>query len=125
MGDAVQRRTREIGLRVALGAGRSQVAKLVFSEVVHLTAAGLAVGVAGALLIARAVQVLVHGATWPDAAKLVATPALLAFLIGVTAVVPLRRAPASARRSRCEPSNPERQLPSPTALTHMFHMMKA
>jgi ABC-type antimicrobial peptide transport system permease subunit len=77
---------------VALGAGRPQVAKLVFAEVVHLTAIGVAVGVAGAMIIARAVQSFVYGLPGPDIVTLAATPAMLAAVIAVAAVLPVRRA---------------------------------
>jgi predicted permease len=92
MGDAVRRRTREIGLRVALGAGRAQVARLVFSEVVVLTVAGFGAGAGAVLMLTRAAQAVVFGTGAPDATALAAAPALLAIVVLLAAIVPLRRA---------------------------------
>jgi len=59
--DAVRRRTAEIGLRVALGAGRRNVIGLVVGEGFSLTAAGALTGTAAAFALARIVGSFVHG----------------------------------------------------------------
>jgi predicted permease len=61
MAFAVAERTREIGLRVALGAGRSQVLKLILKEGVVLALIGSGVGLVGALFIGRAIRSTLYG----------------------------------------------------------------
>jgi predicted permease len=92
MSDAVMRRTREIGLRVALGAGRSQVVKLVFAEAVYLTTGGVVLGLAASLGLEQVAAGFVHGLPALDLTTLAATPAVLACVVVVAAVLPLRRA---------------------------------
>jgi predicted permease len=92
MSDAVLRRTREIGLRMALGAGRTQVAWLVFAEALYLTAAGVFVGIAASLALEQVAGTIVHGLPGIDHVTLTATPAILAVVVVLAAVVPLRRA---------------------------------
>jgi predicted permease len=61
MSFAVAERTREIGLRVALGAGRSQVLKLILKEGIVLAVIGLGIGLIGALFIGRAIHSTLYG----------------------------------------------------------------
>ena len=92
MSDAVQRRTREIGLRVALGAARRQVARLVFSEVAWLAIAGFAAGTALALAAERLLRTAIAAPTSLDIVRLSAAPLMLALVIAVASLVPLLRA---------------------------------
>ena len=92
MSDAVLRRTREIGLRVAIGAGRPQIAWLVFAEALYLTAGGVVAGTLGSLLFKRLAATLVHGLPAVDPLTIAATVAVLASIVLFAAVVPLRRA---------------------------------
>jgi predicted permease len=92
MSDAVLKRTREIGLRVALGAGRRQIVTLVTTEAICVTAAGVFVGVAGALAIERIAITLVHGLPALDVVTIVRAPAVLALVVAAAAALPLRRA---------------------------------
>jgi len=57
----VAQRTHEIGLRIALGAGRLDVLRMVLGEGVRLSAMGLALGLAGAWLVGRGMQNMLYG----------------------------------------------------------------
>ena len=92
MNDAVRRRTREIGVRAALGAGPFQIVRLIVLEAAYPAAAGLAIGAVGALAAARLGQSLLHGAPPVDATALAATAGALAAVIVLAAIVPLQRA---------------------------------
>lgn len=61
---AVSRRTREIGLRIALGASRGSVFRMIYRQSVVILAAGLGAGLVVALLIARAVSSFVIVSVW-------------------------------------------------------------
>jgi putative ABC transport system permease protein len=83
----VARRTHEIGVRMALGADRGAILGLVLGQGLRLAAAGVATGVAGALVMTRALAALLHGVSPTDAVSLLASPlALLAVALGATAV---------------------------------------
>jgi predicted permease len=92
MMDAVQRRTREIGLRVALGARRAQVALLVLMEATYLAAAGLLIGAAAAVAISRLARSRLPGVPSVDVVMLTVTSSALAVVVMLAAIVPLRRA---------------------------------
>jgi putative ABC transport system permease protein len=89
---SVTRRTRELGIRVALGARRQDVAKLVVRQAALLTAAGLAIGLAAALGFDRLFHSLFYGLSPTDLATLVGTPLLLMLVALAAAWVPARRA---------------------------------
>jgi putative ABC transport system permease protein len=100
---SVSQRTREIGIRIALGATSQSVTGLVISDGLRLAAIGLAVGVATALAASRALSTLLYAVSADDPATFVA----IAILVGVVALaasyVPARRAtrvdPVNALRS--------------------------
>jgi predicted permease len=92
MSDSVQRRTREIGLRVALGAHRLQVARLVFREATYLAVGGLVIGAAAALALARLARHAVHDIASLDPLSLASVAAALGVVTGIAAAVPLGRA---------------------------------
>ncbi len=94
MAFVVMRRTREIGLRMALGAARSEVLWLVLREVLTLVGAGLAAGVPAALLLSRYVASQLFGVTPTDVWTCAAATAVLGFVGAVSAFVPARRAGA-------------------------------
>jgi predicted permease len=92
MSDAVVRRTREIGLRVALGAGRPQVVKLVFTEASYLTVTGIILGLAAAIALEHIAASFVHGVPQLNLARLATAPAILAIVVALAAIPPLRKA---------------------------------
>lgn len=88
----VQSRTREIGVRAALGASSSQITGMVMGQSTRLLVLGLVVGLAGALLVGRALSGLLFGVrSWDPLSMLVAT-ALLGSVGTLAAWLPARRA---------------------------------
>jgi ABC-type antimicrobial peptide transport system permease subunit len=73
----VQQRRRELGVRMAMGATRSQVARLVLSNGIRLCAAGMLLGVADAPVALRLLSSLLFGVTSTDVVSLVAAPIVL------------------------------------------------
>jgi ABC-type antimicrobial peptide transport system permease subunit len=89
---AVAQRTREIGVRVVLGAQRRDVYQLVMRRGGLLLGIGLALGIAGALVLGRLVSGLLYGITPGDPVTLVAVTLLLATVAVVATYLPARRA---------------------------------
>jgi predicted permease len=89
---AVARRTSEVGLRMALGAPRSNVMWLVMRDVMVLVAIGLAVGVPAALAIERLITNLLYGLPAVDPISLAAAMLTLTAVAGLAAYLPARRA---------------------------------
>ena len=92
MREAADRRTREIGLRVALGAGRAQIRWLVLGHGLRLTAGGVVIGLAAAVLAGRVARSLVFGVPSLDVPTAVVVAAGLTVAVGFAGVMPLRRA---------------------------------
>jgi putative ABC transport system permease protein len=92
MSYAVARRTQEIGVRLALGAAERQIVGLVLGDTLRLAAAGLVLGLAGALVVGRALQRLLYGVGATDFATFAATAVLLVVVAIVASWVPARRA---------------------------------
>jgi macrolide transport system ATP-binding/permease protein len=88
----VSQQTREIGIRMALGASRAGVLALVLRQAMTIIAAGLAVGLVGAALAARAVQSLLGDMPWRDPIAFAGTVLLLALVSVVAILVPAARA---------------------------------
>ena len=99
----VARRTREIGVRMALGARAGDVLTMVLREGGTLTAAGVTLGIAGALAASRVLAGFLFGVTPTDLAVFVTVPALLGIVALGACVIPARRAarvdPVTALRS--------------------------
>jgi putative ABC transport system permease protein len=88
----VEQRTREIGVRVALGATRQHILKMVLGTGLGLASAGIAVGLIGAALIARTVATMLFGIATFDPVSFVAIPAVLLAVAVLACYVPARRA---------------------------------
>jgi predicted permease len=89
---AVARQTREIGIRMALGARRGQVLGAVLKQGLLLTAIGSAIGVGLALALSRIAASLLYGVSPTDTVTFIAVPALLLFIALLACLVPARRA---------------------------------
>ena len=92
MSYSVSQRTREIGVRIALGAQARDVLRMVLSQALLLTLIGLALGLAGAFALTRFLATLLFGVTTHDAT----TFTVVALVLGVVALaacfIPARRA---------------------------------
>jgi len=94
MSYAVARRTREIGIRMALGAERNAVMWIVLKEVAALAGAGVAIGLAGAFFLARQVESQLFGLSPQDPVTLLAAVTVLIVVALAAGFVPARRATA-------------------------------
>jgi putative ABC transport system permease protein len=92
MAYSVAQRSREIGIRMALGAQAADVRSLVVSQAVRLGAAGLAMGLAGALAVTRVLDSLLFGVTASDPLTFAAVSAALITVLLLAAYLPARRA---------------------------------
>lgn len=92
MSSLVGRRTREMGIRLALGAHPKQVAGLVLKNILVLTVIGIGLGLVLALALSRALSGLLYGVAPTDAATFVGVPLVLAAVALIAALVPIRRA---------------------------------
>jgi hypothetical protein len=89
---SVAMRTREIGIRTALGAARIDVLKLVVQHGMRLALAGGAIGLAGGLILVRLMSSLVYGVRLDDPPTFVAALAVLMGVALFAAYIPARRA---------------------------------
>jgi len=92
MAYTVTRRTREIGIRLALGAGRASLLKLVLREVALLTVAGVVIAIPVALAITRLVSSELYGIVPNDPLSIAAASALLASVALIAGYIPAERA---------------------------------
>jgi len=88
----VAQRTREIGIRMALGAGRGQVLGMVIRYGLKLSAVGLAIGAAGAFALRRVLAGMVFDVSLADPAIYLAVALLMLAVALVACYVPARRA---------------------------------
>jgi putative ABC transport system permease protein len=100
---SVTQRTREMGIRIALGATQHRVMKLVVSQGATLAIVGVGLGTAGALSLTRVIQGLLFNTSALDLPTFVGVGALLAGIAIVAAYMPARRAakvdPVTAMRA--------------------------
>jgi putative ABC transport system permease protein len=89
---AVQQRTREFGIRLAIGADGARVRALVLRQATGLILAGAVLGLAGALVTGRVVETLLFGVTPFDVASYAVATAALALAVLAAAWWPARRA---------------------------------
>ena len=89
---SVSRRTHEIGLRVALGANRPQILRLVVARGLATSLIGAAVGLAAALQLTRALSGMLYGVTATDPLVFAGVPLLLVAVSAVASYVPARKA---------------------------------
>ena len=100
---AVAQRTREIGIRIALGAAAEQVMRLVLREGIRPAILGVLVGLALSWASVRLLSSMLFGVSWGDPATQLGAAAVLVAVTLVATVIPARRAskvpPATALRS--------------------------
>ena len=88
---AVSQRTREIGIRMALGASRRNVMRLVLGEAMWVILTGLAIGLAGSLALTRFLSSLLFGVTATDPLTFAGVAVLLALVALAACYIPARR----------------------------------
>ena len=89
---STEQRAREIGLRMALGAQRSDVLRLIVGQGLKLVVIGVAIGLAAALALSRAMKSLLFGVTATDPLTFAGVALLLTIVALVACFIPARRA---------------------------------
>jgi putative ABC transport system permease protein len=92
MSHSVAERTREIGVRMALGAQTGNVMKMVLKRGMTLAGAGVTIGLAASFALTRAMSGLLFGVEATDPATLIATTLLLLAVATISCLIPARRA---------------------------------
>jgi ABC-type antimicrobial peptide transport system permease subunit len=98
IGYSVAQRSREIGIRMALGAQRGEVLRMVLAQALRLTLAGVAAGAAGAWFAARLIAGLLFGIEPSDPITFATVSLMLMAVAAAAALVP------SLRATRIDPS---------------------
>jgi predicted permease len=89
---AVAQRTQEIGVRMALGAQRPDILRMVIGRAMALTLGGVGVGLAGAIALARLLGSLLYGVSASDPLTLIVVAAMLSFVGLLACYIPAYRA---------------------------------
>jgi predicted permease len=89
---SVSQRTRELGIRIALGATHERVVRLILSQGVALTTAGVAIGLLGAYWLTELIAALLFGVTKADPVTFVGVAAMLLGVAWLASYLPARRA---------------------------------
>ncbi|HSP05765.1 MAG TPA: FtsX-like permease family protein, partial [Acidobacteriota bacterium] len=89
---SVNRRVHDIGVRMALGARRSDILRLVLRQVLQITAAGLLIGCVSALFLGRLMKALLYGIAPADPLTFAGVSLLLAAVAFLASFIPARRA---------------------------------
>lgn len=92
MAYSVSQRTRELGIRMALGATSADVLSLVIKQGMRLALIGLGVGLAGSLAVTRLMSSVLYGVSATDAVTFALVSALLAVVVLAACYIPARRA---------------------------------
>lgn len=103
---SVGARRHEIGIRMALGARRFQIVRLVLREALLLTLAGVAVGLGAAALLSRSLGSLLYGITPTDRTVFYGAPLVVAAVALAASYLPVRRALRLETREALEPGSP-------------------
>ncbi len=90
----VSERAQEIGIRMALGAERRSIARMILSRAVVLASGGIAIGVSAAALLSRTLDTLVYGVSTHDPLTFASVPAILVAVALAAALAPALRAAA-------------------------------
>jgi ABC-type antimicrobial peptide transport system permease subunit len=88
----VTQRTREVGIRRALGAQQSDILRIVLGDALRLVLAGVAIGIAGALVLTRVIRNLLFSISATDPATFVAIALLFVIAALMASYIPARRA---------------------------------
>ena len=88
----VSQRTREIGIRIALGGRAASILRLVIGQAVRIAGIGMAMGISGAILLARTMQSLLFGVSATDPMTLAAVASALMLAVLLASYIPARRA---------------------------------
>jgi putative ABC transport system permease protein len=89
---ATAQRTREIGVRIALGGKAADILRMVLGESVRVVGAGVLAGLLGSLAAGRLLAALLFGITPTDSLTFVSTTILLGAIVLIACYVPARRA---------------------------------
>jgi len=92
MSFAVAQRTREFGIRMALGAEASDVFKLVLRHGMRVVVCGIAIGLGVAAIVTRLLTSFLYGVSTSDGLTFAAIPVVLALVAGIACYIPARRA---------------------------------